>query len=57
MWQFDVRQLQLQAGEETADSIERRADLVPGRLNWGDDRGLDPIPNGGGGTLDRKSVV
>ena len=47
-----MRQLQLQSGEETADRIERGADLVPGRLDGRDDCGLDPVPHGCGRALD-----
>ena len=52
MWQFNVRELQLQPREETAHRVEGGADLVPGCLDGRDDGGLDPVPHGCGCALD-----
>ena len=46
MRQLDVRQLQLQTGEEPLDTIYDSLDLLFGRLNRCCDRRFDGVPNG-----------
>ena len=52
MRQFDLRQLQLHAGEEAADLIHDPFDRILCRFNRLRDGGLNPIPHCGGGTFD-----